>query len=136
MSSSPVLALRRALRAALAADAPLVAMLGGANIYDEAPPGAPAPRVAFGDAQQRDWSALLSRGAEQIVVLSVWSGARGTREALDIADRIIAVLDEASLTLAGHELVDLRFVTLATRREQNGRFARVDIRFRASTESN
>mgnify|MGYP003377525631 CR=1 FL=1 len=136
MSLSPVLALRRALLAALTADAALVALLGGAHVYDEAPPGAPTPRVTFADVQHRDWSAQLSRGAEHIVVLTVWSGARGTREALEIADRVIAILDEAPLTLVGHALVDLRFVALATRREQNGRFARADIRFRATTESN
>lgn len=136
MSASPVLALRRTMLTALAADSALVALLGGARIYDEAPPGAPSPRVAFGDVQQRDWSAQLSRGAEQMLVLTVWSGARGLREALDIADRIVAVLDEAALTLAGHRLVDLRFVALATRREQNGRTARADVRFRATTEAN
>ena len=134
--SSPVLALRRAVRAALLADAALAAALGGAHVYDEAPPGAPTPRVAFSHVQARDWSAQESRGAEQILVLSVWSSARGTREALDIADRIVALLDEAPLALAGHRLIDLRFVALATRREQNGRYARADIRFRATTETN
>ena len=134
--SSPVLALRRAMLAALVADAALLALLGGAHVYDEAPPGAPTPRIAFGDVQSRDWSAQSSTGAEQMVAITAWSGARGTREALDIADRVVAVLDQAALTLAGHHLVDLRFVALATKREQNGRFARVDIRFRATTESN
>jgi hypothetical protein len=132
--SSPILALRRAMLAALAADSALVALLGGARIHDEAPPGAPFPRVVFSDAQCRDWSAQISRGAEQVVTISAWSDRRGTRQALDIADRIVAVLDEAQLTLAGHSLVDLRFVALVTRREQNGRLARADVRFRATTE--
>lgn len=132
--SSPVLALRRAILAALLADGALTASLGGAHVYDEAPPGAPAPRIALSDVQSRDWSAQNSSGAEQIVVLSVFSGARGMREALDIADRVVALLDEAPLALAGHRLIDLRFVALATRREQNGRYARADIRFRATTE--
>lgn len=134
--SSPVLALRRAILAALAGDAPLAAMLGGAHVFDEAPPAAPTPRIAFSDVQSRDWSAQNARGAEQMLVLSVWSTARGTREALDIADRVVALLDEAPLTLTGHRLIDLRFVALATRREQNGRYARADIRFRATTEAN
>lgn len=134
--TSPVLALRRAILAALLADGELTASLGGAHVYDEAPPGAPTPRIAFSDVQSRDWSVQNSRGAEQIVVLSVFSGARGTREALDIADRIVVLLDEAPLALVGHRLIDLRFVALATRREQNGRFARADVRFRATTEMN
>ena len=134
--SSPVVALRRAIRAALLADPTLTGLLGGPRVYDEAPPGAPSPRIAFADVQSRDWSAQASRGAEQVLALSVWSDARGTREALDIADRVVALLDEAQLTLTGHRLIDLRFVALATRREQNGRYARADIRFRATTEAN
>lgn len=134
--TSPVVALRRAMRAALLADAQLTTTLGGPHVYDEAPPGAPAPRIGFSDVQARDWSAQSSRGAEQIVVLTVWSSERGTREALDIADRIVAVLDEAPLVLSGHRLVDLRFMQMATRREQNGRLARADLRFRATTEQN
>ena len=30
--------------------------------------------------------------------------------------------------------IDLRFLSMETRREQNGRFARVNLRFRATTE--
>ena len=134
--SSPVLALRRAIRAALLADSTLTDLLGGAHVYDEAPPGAPTPRIAFSDVQSRDWSAQDAQGVEQLLVLTVWSGERGARAALDIADRIVALLDEAPLELAGHRLIDLRFVALATRREQNGRYARADIRFRATTEPN
>ena len=133
--SSPVLALRRAMLAALVADSALLSMLGGAHIYDEAPPGAPTPRIAFADVQTRDWSAQSSPGYEQMLTLTVWSGGRGARESLDIADRVIAVLDQAPLTLAGHSLIDLRFIALATKREQAGRYARADVRFRATTET-
>ena len=134
--SSSVLALRRAIRSALLEDSALTQLLGGAHVFDEAPPGAPTPRIAFSDMQSRDWSAQGVPGAEQLLVLTVWSGERGARAALDIADRIVALLDEAPLELAGHRLIDLRFVALATRREQNGRYARADIRFRATTEPN
>lgn len=133
--SSPVISLRRAIIAALSADATLVSLLGGVRVFDEAPPGAPTPRVAFSETQARDWSTSGSRGVEQVFALTVWSGARGTREALNIADRIVALLDEAPLTIEGHSLIDLRFTALAARREQNGRYARVDVRFRATTET-
>ncbi len=134
MSASPVLALRRAVRAALVADPGLVAALGGPHVFDEAPPRQKRPYVAFGDASARDWSVSLSSGDEQVFVLTVWSGERGVREALEIAARIVALLSDAALVLAGHRLIDLSYVATATRREQNGRFARADIRFRATTE--
>ena len=54
MSVSPVIALRRAVRAALLADADLVAALGGPHVFDEAPPRQRAPYVAFADASARE----------------------------------------------------------------------------------
>lgn len=135
MSASPVTILRRAIRSVLLADTTLVSLLGGAKVYDDTPSGTPAPYVVFADTQWRDWSATLSRGAEQVFVLSVWSTQRGVREALDIGERIVELLDEAPLILAGANLVDLRFMQLETKRDGTGRFARANIRFRATTEA-
>ena len=135
MSISPVIALRKAIRAQLLADAMLVAKLGGANVFDEAPREAIPPYVAFGDATARDWSSSTDRGTEQFAILNVWSLQRGVREALDIADRIAAVLDDAALTLDSHHLVNLRLVSQETKREAAGRFARASLRFRAVTEA-
>ena len=135
MTNTPVTSLRRAIRSTLLADATLVSQLGGPKVFDDTPSGTPAPYVVFADTQWRDWSATLSRGAEQVFVLSVWSTQRGVREALDIGERVIALLDEAPLTLSGANLVDLRFVQLETKRDATGRFARANLRFRATTEA-
>ena len=135
MSDAPVTSVRRAIRAALLADAELLTLLGGPKVFDDTPSGTPAPYVVFADTLWRDWSTTLSRGAEQIFVLSVWSTQRGVREALDVAERIIALLDEAPLAPDGAHLVDLRFTQLETKRDATGRFARANIRFRATTES-
>ena len=135
MSVAPVTALRRAIRSALLADSALLAQLGGPKVYDEVPSGTAAPYVVFADTQWRDWSASLSRGAEQIFVLAVWSTQRGLREALDIGERVVELLDEAPLVLSGAALVDLRFQQLETKRDATGRFARVNLRFRATTEA-
>ncbi len=135
MSASPAVALRKAILLRLAGDTALVAVLGGAKFYEEAPRGTEPPYVLFAETQRRDWSTTLSPGAEHLLVLSAISVQRGTREALDIAERLVALLDEAPLALEGHHLVDLRHLSQATRREQNGRFARVDLRFRATTET-
>ncbi|MBG0810585.1 DUF3168 domain-containing protein [Methylosinus sp. H3A] len=134
MSLSAILALRKAMRARLAANGDLLAALGGAKIYDEAPRGAEAPYLLFTDTRLRDWSTAEARGAEQFVTLSIVSNQRGAAEGLAIGEKIVALLDEAPLTLDGHHLVDLRHQGSETRREHNGRFARVDLRFRATTE--
>ena len=69
MSASSVVSLRKALHAALAADAALAALLGGARIHDEAPRGAEPPYLTFGDARARDWSTGTDKGAEHALVI-------------------------------------------------------------------
>lgn len=133
MSVSPVIALRKAIRAYLFADMGFVAALGE-KLYDEAPRGMEPPYALFVEAQLRDWSADLSRGAEQLFTIGVTSTMRGLSEALELAQRIADLLDEAPLTLQDHRLIDLRFLSMETRRDQNGRIARVNLRFRATTE--
>jgi hypothetical protein len=133
--ASPVVALRKALLTRLSGDAPLLALLGGAKIYDEAPRAAEPPYVLFAEVQARDWSTSDSRGCEQILALSAISTQRGLREALDIAQRVVELLDEVPLVLQDHHLVDLRHIATETKREQNGRFARASTRFRATTET-
>lgn len=135
MSASPVISLRKAIVARLSSDAGLVAALGGAKIHDEAPRAIEPPYVLFAETQMRDWSTPESHGAEQFLTLSVVSTQRGVREALTIAQRVVELLDEAPLALEGHHLVDLRHLAIETRREQNGRLARANLRFRATTES-
>jgi hypothetical protein len=134
MSSSPVTELRKSILARLLADVDLVGALGGQKVFDETPRNVEPPYAIFAEAQMRDWSADLSRGAEQFLTLAVVSTARGLREALDIAQKLEELLDEAPLVMQGHTLIDLRFVAMETKRDQNGRFARVNLRFRATTE--
>lgn len=134
----PVLAtfaLRKAVKAALAAHAGLTAELGGPKIYDEAPRGTAAPYVTFGDGQWRDWSTATERGGQQTLVLDVWTDHRGARKALAVAEQLAVALDGAALVLDGHRLVDLRLDAMDTRREGAGRLARASLRFRATTET-
>lgn len=134
MSASPIVAMRKAIRAHLLADPALVAALGGSKIFDESPRSADPPYVLFAETQMRDWSAQASRGAEQFLTLAVVTTQRGVGSALGLAQQIVDRLDEAPLALEGHALIDLRFVSMDAKRDPNGRFARVSILFRATTE--
>ncbi len=139
MSSAAVVAVRKAVRSRLAGDASLGALLGGvaggARIFDEAPRNAEPPYVTFGDARSRDWSTSSDRGGEHFVTLDIWSQQRGQREALSIAARVQDLLDDAALALDGFRLVNLRYQQIETRRENQGRFTRASLRFRAVTET-
>lgn len=131
---SPVIALRKAVRAALAGDATLLALLGGAKVFEEAPRGAPPPWITFGETASRDWSTSSDRGCDQRLALHVWSGAGGLEECLVIAERVATLLDEAQLTLEGHRLARLTIVAQEAGRDARGRFSRASLRLRALTE--
>ena len=133
--SGAITALRKAARARLAGDAALTALTGGVKVYDEAPAAATAPYIAFGEASARDWSGVSARGVEQVLTIEVWSEQPGAREALDIADRVLTLLDDAALSLEGHALVNLRFVSRDLARAAEGRFFRAGLRLRATTET-
>ena len=93
-----------------------------------------APYLQFGDVSSRDWSTTSDAGAEHVLHLHVWSMQQGLKEALEIAADAQRILDDSALTLGGHRLVSIQYVSTESRREQSGRFARISLRFRAVTE--
>jgi hypothetical protein len=133
--TASTIALRKAIHIALSSDAALTALIGPGKIFDDAPREAQSPYISFGDLQTRDWSTSSDHASEHFIVINVWSTQRGGREALAIADRARAVLDDQPLTLDGNNLVNLRLAQLETRRESNARFMRASLRFRAVTET-
>jgi hypothetical protein len=127
-------ALRAAIHDALAADAPLGALLGGPKVYDEPPRGAAFPYVTLGEARVTDFSAGGEPGEEHQLTLHGWSRQGGHREAHLIAGALLQALDDAPLSLADHRLVNLRFAVADVRREADGRTYHALVRFRAVTE--
>lgn len=128
------LALRAAIHDALTGDAALTAILGGPRIYDEPPKSAAFPYVALGEARVNDWSTATEEGAEHQLTLHAWSREGGHREAHLIAGALLQALDDASLALSGHSLVNMRFAVADVRREPDGRTYHALVRFRAVTE--
>lgn len=114
--TSAILAVRAALRRALVADAPLVSLLGGPRIFDEAPRGQVPPYVVFGDAIAQDWSAGDRTGARQTLTLVVWSSQGGDSEGLSIVARLAEVATTAAVVPEGHALVGLRVLAEETAR--------------------
>ncbi len=133
--TSPVLSLRRAIIDASAADAELRALMGGTvRLHDEPPRAAEPVYALFGDVKAMDWSADHHRGHEQNLSIVVWSDRGGARTALTIAERFAAILDDASLALQGHSLVNLRVTELTSERDESTQLTRVTLRLRAVTE--
>lgn len=130
---SPVVALRKAMRERLLAEATLSTQIG-ARVFDVAPREATAPWIGFGETKLRDWSSSSGRGVECLAELVVVSAEPGSREALEIAEQATRLLDDAALTLSGWRLVRLACVATDARRIDKDRFARVALRFRALIE--
>ncbi|MBA4791934.1 MAG: DUF3168 domain-containing protein [Rhizobiales bacterium] len=128
------LALRQALYERLAADAPLLAVLGGPRIHDAPPPDAAFPFVTLGEALVSDWSSATEGGTEQSLTLHAYSRAGGRREGFAIAAAVQQALHDAPLALSGHRLANLRATTAEVRRDGDGRTYHALIRFRAVTE--
>ncbi len=128
--SESLFALQKAIVAALNADAALVALLGGAKAFEHAPSSTSAPWIAFGDMKTRDLAASGPPLSEHRVTLVCVSRQPGTKEALTIAARVSALLQDAPLALAGHRLVSLAVtgVELAREGKEPVRKARVALR--------
>jgi hypothetical protein len=126
--------LRTAIRDALAADAPLVSLLGGAKIYDEPPRDAALPYVALGEDVIADNSTATESGDEHALTLHIWSRQGGHKEAHVIAGAVLEALVDVPLALDGHHLANLRFVVADVRREADGRTYHGIVRLRAMTE--
>lgn len=133
MSASAV-SLRSAIHGALSADAPLVALLGGARIHDEPPRAAELPYVTLGQDIVSDASTATEAGDEHALTLHVWSRQGGHREAHLIAGAVLEALIDAPLDLGGHRLANLRFIAADVRREGDGRTYHGIVRLRAVTE--
>lgn len=94
-------ALLQAVHARLVRDAELVGMVGSGGIVDRLLPRPVLPCVAFGEIDSRDYSTASERGEEHFLTIEVWSEEGGRKLAQDIAVRILALLDDAPLVLAG-----------------------------------
>jgi len=126
--------LQRAVHTALAADAPLIALLGELSIYDTVSQNAAFPYLVIDQTQIRDWSTGTEPGTEHMLMLHVWSRYAGKKEAYEIADAVRAVLDGVLLSLDGYQLVNLRHQYSELKRDEDGETYHGVLRFRAVTE--
>lgn len=134
MSGSAGWQLQQAIYSVLAANGPLVALLGGARIYDDVPQAAPYPHLTLGQTSALDWGTGTEDGEEHILTLHIWSQAGGRGEAQRIMGAVRDVLHTANLSLTGHTLVSLRQQFSDVRRDNDGVTIHALVRYRAVTE--
>ncbi len=132
--SSAVWDLQQAVHATLAADTAILALLGGARVYDDIPRGAAFPYVSLAAFTARDWATGTEPGTEIAFTVHAWSRGAGHKGPHLISEAVRAALHDQALTLADHRLVNLRHDSSETRRERDGDTYRVISRFRAVVE--
>ncbi|MDR3494073.1 MAG: DUF3168 domain-containing protein [Ancalomicrobiaceae bacterium] len=131
---SAVLALQTAVKSLLSADATLTSAIGAARIYDGAPRDAAVPFVSLDEIVTRRRDGLAAMLEEHRFTLRIWSKAGGKREAVAIADRIVALLDDAQPALSGHRVVRLYLETSDARVAKDRVATETALRFVALTE--
>jgi len=88
MATSASWELQKGIYQTLAGDTSITGLLGGTNIYDDAPQSADYPYLTFGQSIARDWSTGTEDGLEHILTLHVWSRAGGKKETHEIIEAI------------------------------------------------
>lgn len=107
MNIPPLLALKRALRAAIGGDAEIAAQTHGQPLYDHPPPAARFPYLSFGQGTVHDWSTATEPGSEILLTLDIWSRARGSAEISTLAESALAAAAGADPSADGHALIHL-----------------------------
>ncbi|MFV2093451.1 MAG: DUF3168 domain-containing protein [Hyphomicrobiales bacterium] len=134
MSAAAAWELQTALYQTLSTDTALVALLGGARVYDDVPPGADFPYVVIGENLNRDWSTGSDTGDEHGLTIHTWSRAAGRKQSLDLIAAIRAALDTGTLTLSQNRVVNLGFEFAQTRLDGDAQTIHGVIRYRVVTE--
>jgi Protein of unknown function (DUF3168) len=134
MMTAPAAELQKAIFSALSNDTELSALLGGVRIFDQAPANVAFPYITFGRTSIYDWSTGTESGTEQLFTLHIWSKEKGKKETLDIMELARVRLDDASLPLDGHHLVNIRLEFAEARHEDDLSVHHGLLRFRAVTE--
>ena len=89
--------------------------------------------MTIGQARTDDWPGAAG-GAVHTLSLHAWSRYAGRKEVKDIMSAVYEVLHDASLSVTGHQLVNLRFVFGDVFRKQDGDTFQGLMRYRAVTE--
>jgi hypothetical protein len=126
-------ALQSAVFAALSGDATMQSLID-TRLYDAVPLNPTFPYAVLGDGKETNADTATEEGSEHEFTVTVWSQSGGHKEAKSIADAIRFRLNNATLSLDGHALVDLRFQDCEYARQTAGQTYSATLSFRAVTE--
>ncbi len=132
--SAPIVTLKDAIKAHLAADASLLALIREARIFADPPRHAAFPHLAFVAAEARENGTSSDDGHLIDMTMAVWSRHGGSVEGLAVAQAVSNALTTLPQALAGHRLVNLTVRAVEPQALKDGETWRTSLRLRAVTE--
>tara|TARA_B100000519_G_scaffold96656_2_gene84101 strand:- start:2626 stop:3033 length:408 start_codon:yes stop_codon:yes gene_type:complete len=124
-------ALQSRIYSTLNGDSNLTSTLG-AGVFDEVPQNQAYPFVKIGEFSSVDYGTKDVDGNEATVQIDIYSRYRGSKQVHDIMDRIHTLLHNASLTVSGYNLINIRFEFSDIVRDADGITRQGVMRFRAA----
>jgi hypothetical protein len=132
--TSPIAALKEAIRAQLQADAGVLALLREPKVYLDPPRNAAFPYAAFISAASRENGTGSDEGDATELGLAVFCRGNGSAEGLAVAEAVAGALAGMPAALGGHRLVNLIVLAVEPNPLKDGETWRVLMRLRAVTE--
>ncbi len=123
----------KAIYQKLTEDVTLAELIAG--VFDRPPQGQEYPYITIGESATSDWSTLTTSGVEHRIDLHVWSREGGRKQTESIMERAHTLLHDGSLTIDGHSLVLMRFLSGGIILENDGWTYHGIMRFRALVEA-
>jgi hypothetical protein len=132
--SSPIVALKEAIRARLAADPGVLALIRAPKVHAEPPRHPTYPYLAFLAAEARENGTATDDGHVVDLSLGVFTRGTGSGAGAEIAEAARLSLAAAGLSPDGHRLVNLIVRSVEPIVQSDGESWRTLVRIRAVTE--
>jgi hypothetical protein len=132
--TSPIVALKDAIRLCLAADPALLALIRAPKIHAEPPLKPIYPFLAFVAAEARENGTSSDDGHVVDLTLGVFTRGTGSGEGPVAAEAARVALNAAALLPAGHRVVNLMVRSVEPVAQRDGETWRTLLRIRAVTE--
>lgn len=116
----------------LEGDSTLSALITG--VFDEVPENQAFPYVTLGEVNETPRDTFPKKGRVATPLFTIFSQAKGFKEALTIANQIDVLVNRFPFTYAGYSHVSSMFTSLSATRLPDGLTRKVDIRYNVFAE--
>jgi hypothetical protein len=134
MTTSASLALQQQIFRKLTNHPELIALLGGANVYDHVPQDTAYPYINIGQIAVRDAGTFTDNMQEHTIAINAFTNNEGKREVYNILHTVREILHDANMKLDGHHLISLQYRSSQAEKDERGEGYNGSATYRAVTE--